>query len=122
MRPALALLSVALAAACGSLPDSGDGVVSLQVTSPTTLTLPIGRTITLHAVALDIQGDAVPSAMIYWRTPDTALVTLDSVAGTVIARTNSGSARFQARVGTLLSDPIALTLSDTTVTSLRARR
>lgn len=109
----LALLVIAGAAACGSVPDLGGGIVALEVRTPDTLRLAVGATLTLHARALDLQGDSV-AADIFWRTPDTALVTLDTVRGTIVARTNTGVARIQARVSSLVSNIIQITLSDTT--------
>ena len=116
----IAVLSLAATTACGSLTDQGGGVVALEVTGPTTLSLGVGQSLALHARALDIQGDSV-AADLFWRTPDTALVTLDTVRGIVVARTNSGTARIQARVGTLVSNVISITLRDST-TTVRAPR
>ena len=106
-----AIVWIGALAACGSLPDQGGGVVALEVIGPTALTLKVGQSLTLRARALDIQGDSV-AADLFWRTPDTSLVTLDTVRGIVVARTNSGTAQFQARVGTLLSTVISVTLQD----------
>lgn len=116
------VLSLAiLAAACSSLPDAGGGVVALEIVRPDTLTVTIGHPVTLHARALDIHGDSV-AAEIFWRTPDTAFVSLDSVRG-VLAGKSVGSARVQARVGTLVSDILSFTvLADTTTsTGIRQR-
>ncbi len=116
----LAVLSLTAIAACGSLTEQAGGVVALEVTGISAPTLAVGHSLTLHARALDIQGDSV-AADLFWRTPDTALVTLDTVGGVVVARTSSGIARVQARVGTLLSNVISITLRDST-TSVRAPR
>lgn len=110
-----ALLAVGTAAACGSLPDQGDGVVALQIRIPDS-TLAVNHSLTLHARAVNLQGDSVPAA-VFWRTPDTSAITLDSVTGVVFARTNSGSARVQARTGTLLSDILSIGLRDSTISS-----
>jgi hypothetical protein len=113
MRVVLSLALVAVLA-CSSLPDAGGGVVALQILPPDTLAVKVGHTDTLHARALDIHGDSIAAA-IYWRTPDTAFVTLDSVRG-VMAGKSVGTARVQARVGTLVSDIItfAVQAADTT--------
>jgi hypothetical protein len=95
--------------ACSSLPRSDNGVVALEVRAPDTLALVNGASLTLHARALDINGDSV-AADVRWRTPDTALVTLDSLLGVVTARSDTGTARVQASVGTLLSDVILIPL------------
>ena len=106
-----ALVVIAAAAACGSLPDQGGGIVALEVLAPDSPSLIVGHSLTLHARALDLRGDSV-AAEIYWRTPDTALVSLDSVRGVIIARSKVGTARIQARVGTLLSNIVLITLRD----------
>ena len=116
----ITILSLAAITGCGSLTDQGGGVVALEVTGLTNLPLTVGQSLTLHARALDIQGDSV-AADLFWRTPDTALVTLDTVRGVVFARTNTGIARVQARVGALLSNVISITLRDST-TSVRSPR
>ena len=49
------------------------------------------------------------------------MITLDSVTGVVVALTNTGSARVQARTGTLLSDILSIGLRDSTIaTGIRA--
>jgi hypothetical protein len=120
MRRSLASLALLAIVACSSLPDAGGGIVALEISSPDTLTVEsvhpvaIGHADTLRARALNISGDSVAAA-IYWRTPDTAFVTLDSVHG-IIAGKTVGTARVQASVGTLVSDIItfAVQAADTT--------
>ena len=114
------LLFVAGTMSCGSLPADSEGVVSLEVITPDVSTLPLGQSLTLRARARNLQGDSV-AATVYWRTPDTALVALDTTTGVVVARASSGSARIQAHVGTLISNVITITLRDTTTTIRRAR-
>ena len=104
MRGGVASLVFVAIAACSSLPDAGGGVVALELLPPDTLTIKVGHTDTLHARALNLNGDSV-AAPIYWRTPDTAFVTLDSVRG-ILTGKSVGSARLQASVGTLVSDLI----------------
>lgn len=113
-------LAIVTLAACSSLPDAGGGIVALEIIPPDTLTVTIGRPLTLHARALDIHGDSV-AAQIFWRTPDTTFVALDSVLG-VLAGKSVGSARVQARVGTLSSDILTFTVrADTTATTTGIR-
>lgn len=116
-----AVALVVLAAACGSLPDAGGGVVALQLLPPDVLTLRVDSSVTLRARALDIRGDSV-AAPIFWRTPDTAFVTLDSVSGVMVGK-SIGSARVQARVGTLSSDILTFTIQpdSTPTTGIRRR-
>ena len=99
---------------CGSLPDQGNGVVGLEIVGPAADSLAVGKSLMLQARALDIQGNPVAATQVFWRTLDTALVTLDTVTGTVTALANTGTARIQARVGTLLSNFIPITLIDST--------
>ena len=109
---------VTAAAACSSLPDAGDGIVALEIQiSDSSKDLKIGQSETLHARALNVQGDPVADALIFWRTPDTLLVTLDSVSGLVKALANTGTVRIQARTGTLFSNQVLLTLRDTASTT-----
>lgn len=122
MRRAAAAI-IAMTAACSSLPDAGDGVVALEIQQPASLTLMVPESITLQARALDGNGDPV-AAEVIWRTPDTTFIALDSVLGTVVAR-SAGTARVQARVGTLTSDIMVLTIKPDTTTlpsGLRQRR
>ncbi|MGE0353912.1 MAG: hypothetical protein AB7I33_15040 [Gemmatimonadales bacterium] len=61
----------------------------------------IDDTITLAARALNQQGDSIAASFV-WRTPDTALVALDSTAGRLSGR-QPGTARIQVRTGSLVS-------------------
>ena len=116
MTRACRTLALLVVAACGSLPDAGDGVVALQLLPPDPLSVTIGHPVTLRARAVDIHGDSV-AATIFWRTPDTTFVTLDSVRGVLTGRA-VGTARVQARVGTLVSDILTFTVqADTTGTA-----
>jgi hypothetical protein len=94
---------------CSKLPTTGDGIVAIEVTVPGSLNLYKDSTITLHAKAFDQQGNEVAAA-VRWFTVDTAAVTVDSVLGTVTARTAGTTARIQASVGTLHSTPLVLIL------------
>lgn len=96
-----------LLSACSDLPVTGDGVVTLEVTTPPSLTLRQGDSITLTARAFDRQGDEVPIA-IAWTTPDTTITV--SEAGVVTAVTASGTGRVQAAVGTLRSNILTFAL------------
>jgi len=96
-----------LLAACSDLPVTGDGVVSLEVTTPPSLTLRQGDSITLTARALDAQGEEVAVAIL-WATPDTTISV--SEAGVVLAVTASGTGRVQASVGSLRSNILTFAL------------
>jgi hypothetical protein len=108
MRAALLLGMLALTG-CSALPVDGDGVVALEIRTPSPVSLRQGEQLILRARALNLQGDSVPS-LIRWRTADTAAIVLDSLSGVVEARVGTGTARVQAAVGTLRSDPLTITL------------
>lgn len=108
--PRLGLAAAGLLVACSSLPTTGDGVVAIEVQIPSSLILHLGDSVTLHARAIDQQGDSV-AAEFRWYTADTAAVSVDSIRGVVTARQASGSARIQAAVGNLRSDPLMLLLA-----------
>lgn len=105
VRGALALL---LVQGCGNLPVTGDGVVALEVFTPSSLALPQGESRQMEAQALDAAGKVV-AADIRWFTSDTT-VSVDEVTGLVVGLTPSGLGRVQARLGTLRSDIITFTL------------
>jgi hypothetical protein len=106
----MGLAATGILAACSNLPTTGDGVVAIEVQVPSSLVLHLGDSIMLHARALNQQGDSV-AADLRWYTPDTAAVSVDSIRGVVTARQASGSARIQAAVGNLRSDPLMLLLA-----------
>ncbi len=108
MRAQLATALLLLGgAACSDLPVTGDGVVALQITTPVTLTLRQGESVTLTARALDASGEPVAAA-VEWSTPDTTVTV--SASGVVTGVTGSGVGRVQAAVGTLSSNLITFTL------------
>jgi hypothetical protein len=109
MRVFPLLLLVGIAAACSNLPVTGDGIVALEILTPTRLTLRIGDSLTMQGRALNKDGDSV-AATIIWQTPDTAAIIVDSLSGVVVARLSSGTGRVQARVGSLRSDLVPITL------------
>jgi uncharacterized protein YjdB len=115
---------IAIAAACSSLPADANGVVSLQLQLPDSLFLYRTQTLQLHATALNLAGDPVAGAAVTFHTSDPTLVTVDSITGVVTSLSAlAATAHVQARSGTLVSDPVLITLrADTTVaTSLHQR-
>lgn len=102
-----AFLLALFVAGCSDLPVTGDGVVILEVSTPPSLTLRQGESITLSARALDAQGEEVAVA-VSWATPDTTISVSES--GVVTALTPSGTGRVQAAVGTLRSNILAFAL------------
>jgi len=121
IRPARALL-VLLAAGCSSLTSDSNGVVSIEVVSPSGPVMEDRDTInlvnlTLHARALNMAGDSV-AATIVWTSADTSAFVVDSGIPWIVGNGVSGSPRVQAREGSLGSAIITYTLrprSDTLV-------
>ena len=107
---AIAVAAIGVLAGCSKLPTTTDGVVAIEIRVPASLTLRLGDSVTLQARALNQQGDSV-AGVIRWFTVDTAAVTVDSTTGLVKPKLGSGSARIQASVGTLHSDPLVLKLA-----------
>ena len=100
---------------CSDLTATAGGVVLLEVALPTPPVVETNDTLPLTARALDADGNEV-QVPIFWRTPD-ATLSLDST-GFVTTVLTSGTGRVQARVGTLTSQLVSLTIrprSDTVV-------
>ncbi len=109
--------------ACTSLTDF-DRIVAIEIIGSTAPTVPQGDTLRLRARAIDAAGDSVPGATITWvlLDVDTGQVgfTLDSTTGLVTAQT-PGAGRVQARVETLRSGIITVTVTDTGSTAAGRR-
>jgi hypothetical protein len=102
--------SIALAAiGCSNLPSAAGGIVALEVRLASPAALEQNDTLTLHARALDENGDSVATA-VYWRTLDDTLVTLVDSIGIVTTTKTSGSPRLQAHAGSLRSEIVTLTI------------
>ncbi len=83
--------------------------MALEVSLPYGGNVELGDTIVPSSRALDGRGDSV-AAIIYWKSLDTAHVTvLDSTTGATLAKAN-GAGAIQARTGNLHSNPIAITV------------
>ena len=117
-------LLLLLAAGCSSLSSDVNGVVAIEVTSPATAIMEDRDTInlvtlTLHARALNMNGDSVDVPLV-WTSADTLARIVDSTIPYIVGNGTSGSPRLQAREGTLGSPVIAYALrpkSDTLVLS-----
>ncbi|MBK9068002.1 MAG: hypothetical protein IPL76_14165 [Gemmatimonadetes bacterium] len=92
--------ALALLAGCSDISGS-KGVVALELRLPSPPVVEPLDTLTLHAVAYDIDGDSL-DLPVYWRTPDTTLILVDS-AGRLTTALTSGTGRVQARAGNLYS-------------------
>jgi hypothetical protein len=119
--PWIIIVAAGWMAGCSSLPTTGNGIVAIEVRTPTSLTLRLGDSLTLQARALNQSGDSV-AADIRWFTVDTAAVTVDSIRGVVTARQPTGTARIQASFGTLHSDPLTLLLAPAQTTLVLPRQ
>ena len=83
--------------------------MALEVSLPYGGNVELGDTIVPSSRALDGRGDSV-AAIIYWKSLDTAHVTvLDSTTGATLAKAD-GAGAIQARAGNLHSNPIAITV------------
>lgn len=126
MRVGAALLVAALLGGCGSLAPNDAGVAILEVRLPICNGIEVGRTVDLDAATFDQRGDPV-DAPVRWRTPDQAVIDVDSATGRTTGLVVSDTARVQALVGAgdpLVSDfvPLVVTpLADTLVQSGEAR-
>jgi hypothetical protein len=85
---------------CSDLTEGAGGVVSVQIRTPELLTIEVGETVPLSAVAVDKDGNQVTSP-IEWRAPD-ATLTVDPATG-VITGVSVGTGRVQAFAGDLAS-------------------
>jgi hypothetical protein len=117
----LAALSLA---ACSELASSDDTAIALQVTAPPGAVVEVGDTVTYSAVALNRNGDPI-SVPIFWSTPDTANLAVDSLTGEVLGKLGP-QGRVQATTDGLVSplniltvvaspDTLILVLPDTVV-------
>jgi len=100
-------LVLGLVLGCSNLDEGEAGVVALEVSAPSPDTLEVGETVQLAARALDRDGNAV-NAAISWQSVDTT-ASIDPTTGVVTALF-PGTARVQARVGSLSSGLITLTV------------
>ncbi|MFL5494512.1 MAG: hypothetical protein ACJ8DC_09040 [Gemmatimonadales bacterium] len=100
-------LVLGLVLGCSNLDEGEAGVVALEVSVPSPDTLEIGESVQVAARALDREGNPV-NAAITWLSVDTT-ASIDPATGIVTALF-PGSARVQARVGSLSSGLITITI------------
>jgi hypothetical protein len=118
VTPARLTALALLLAGCSDLTGTGKDAVALRVLLPSPAAVEPGDTLRLRAQALDINGDTIPGAVIYWRTPDTAAIEMVDSIGLVTTALTSGTGRVQARHGSLFSELQTLSIrraSDTLV-------
>ena len=98
-----------LVAACSNLTGDANGVVAIEIRAPAIPIIEVGDTARLSAQAIDGAGDTV-AVTFRWRTPDTTLIVVDSLAGLVTNQAASGSGRVQALYGDFTSDFVTYTI------------
>jgi Bacterial Ig-like domain (group 2) len=91
---------------CSGLDEGEGGVVSLQVEVPVPATVEVGDALQLKATALDAEGKPVDAA-ISWRAADKTVTV--SPTG-LVTGVSVGTARVQARNGSLGSDLVTITV------------
>jgi len=104
-----AVTLVVLAGACSNLTSGSEGVVALELQLPAPAIVEQHDTLTLHAVALNAQGDSLATP-VYWRTLDDSILTIVDSTGLVTSDTTTGLPRVQAYVGSLRSEIQTLTI------------
>ncbi len=112
MNPRLAI-AVLAAGACTVLRGDLDRIVAIEIIGSLTRQIVVGETVTLEARALTARGDQVPEAAIVWEqldAPEQAGFTLESTTG-VVTGIAAGTGRVVARVETLQSGAITITVS-----------
>lgn len=117
---ALRAAGLAVAAlACSPVASGPDDVIALEIRSPTRQTIALGDSTQLDAVALNGRGEVAPDAQVLWAILDldtgTVAITLDTLSGLAVG-VQIGATRVQARVENLRSDPLTITVSDSTTT------
>jgi hypothetical protein len=103
-----------LVAGCSSLSSDANGVVAIEVVSPSVPVIEDGDTLnqvtlTIHARALNLEGDSIDAGLV-WTSADTLAQVVDSGIPYIVGHGTSGSPRLQARVGSLGSTVIIYTL------------
>lgn len=92
---------------CRALSPDFDAVIAIEVIVPPGL-VEVLDTLRPHARALNGRGDST-AAEIVWSALDTTLQVVDSVTGVFVGRT-PGPGRIQARAGSLVSNPVTITV------------
>jgi len=124
MRPLGVILSAGLLAACSPVASGPDEIIALEIRSPAAQTIALGDSTQLTAVALTVRGEVAPEAPVRWAVLDvdsgTVAITLDTLSGLAVG-IRIGVTRVQARVENLRSDPLRITVIDSTTPPLARR-
>ena len=100
--------------ACGTLGTDANQVIAISTAAPNSLEE--YDTLTPQAAALNATGDTVRTATILWASLDSVLTVLNDATGRTVVQHPGLTGRLQARVGTLISNPLtirALAAADT---------
>lgn len=113
MRPRA--VALALCFACSPVASGPDDIIALEVRSPVSQQIALGDSTQLLAVAINARGDEDPDAQVLWAILDVdtgnVAITLDTLTGLAVG-TTIGMTRVQARVESLRSDPLMITVTD----------
>ncbi len=101
-----------LALGCKLLLGDPDRIIAIEIVGPTAYSVPVGDTVHLSARARAANGEEAKGALIEWAVLDTGRVGIELVSpqGLVIAR-DPGRWRVQAKVETIRSDPVTITVT-----------
>ncbi len=102
-----------MVAACSVISGDLDRIVAIEIVGSLSPQIAVGDTLQLRARALTAAGDSVAEALIVWQLLDLDSgqvgFTLDTATG-VVAGESAGSGRVAARVETLQSGIITITV------------
>lgn len=111
------LLGWSLAVACTPLASGPDEIIALEIRSPASQQIQLGDTTQLRAVAITARGDEAPEAQVVWAILDVdsgnVAISLDTLGGIAVG-IQIGATRVQARVENLRSNPLTITVVDST--------
>jgi hypothetical protein len=102
-------LGILVILGCSNLSESNGGIVALGLRLPSPAAVEPDDTLALIGYALDVNGDTV-NTPVYWRTLDDTLLTIVDSTGLVTTSKTTGRPRVQARVGSLRSEIVQLTI------------
>ena len=112
MTRAAGLLALVALLGCSDLASGEAGIATIEVKVPFPATVERGDSLHLAARALNEAGDSV-AANIFWVTPDTTILTVDSATG-IVAGVSVGQGRVQALSGSLASALVTINVVEPT--------
>src|SRR5215208_103985 len=97
-RSALALVTVALLAACGSESTTGVPLAASITLGTLPDTLGVGDTLRVAATARSSAGEALPGVLIRWSSSNPSVATVDAITG-LLKALSTGDVTVRARSG-----------------------